>query len=107
MSKQSELDEIVLNIRKAESGIRDAHKTDNPRGVLEHHVEQIEKSKQALLDWQNKQIEDYKGIIKMSDTYTFDTGKVYYSKKAVNKQIEEVLDRLEKDFTKGIEKEEL
>ena len=37
----------------------------------------------------------YKDIIKMSDTYTFITGEVYYSQEAVDKQIEAVLDRLE------------
>lgn len=49
----------------------------------------------AITDWHNKKVENYKGIIKMSDTYKFEAGEVYYSEKAVNKKVEAVLDRLE------------
>lgn len=58
-------------------------------------VAMLQGTKQAIIDWHDKQVENYKGIIKMADKYTFDTGEVYYSQKAVNKQIEAVLDRLE------------
>lgn len=45
------LDEIILDIRKAESGQRDAHNTNNPQGVREHHLAQFDRCKQAILRW--------------------------------------------------------
>lgn len=37
--------------------------------------------KQSILDWHNKQLENYKGIIKMADKFTFEDGMIMYSEK--------------------------
>ena len=50
------LDEIILDIRKAESGQRDAYNTNNPQGVREHHLAQFDRCKQAILQWVSDEV---------------------------------------------------